>query len=222
MIVLGVIGVVFFGNYRTPGEIDEENITLAILQQLWGRGAWIGYFIVGELLTITSGWLSSIIGEVRERRLSDDRTNDEDEGVSALRYGVTNRRSIPPTSTASVFIKAKHYFTVASHHHSTLRSKTLSLIEHYAQSRPDSSIKKLSSFAYAITGGLLAAQTLIFAKSIVKLLSSSLSGSNGGDSPWRSPLTWWILIVLVVAAVTQVCKFCFVCPAPPPPSLHPQ
>jgi drug/metabolite transporter (DMT)-like permease len=52
VIVLGVVGVVLFGNNRAETEFDTENLTLALLKELWGRKQWIIYFILGEIITL--------------------------------------------------------------------------------------------------------------------------------------------------------------------------
>ena len=43
IVVLGVVGVVGFGNIRRDGGIDQDaNMSLSTLKTLWGRGAWLG------------------------------------------------------------------------------------------------------------------------------------------------------------------------------------
>lgn len=42
-------------------------------------------------------------------------------------------------------------------------------LEKWSQSRPDSTIRKVAGIAWSITGGLLAGQTLVLAKSFVKV-----------------------------------------------------
>lgn len=53
--------------------------------------------------------------------------------------------------------------------HAGLRKGVKRVIEKWAQSKPDSTIRKTAGLCWSITGGLLAGQTLVFAKSAVKV-----------------------------------------------------
>jgi hypothetical protein len=86
-----------------------------------------------------------------------------------------------------------------------LRAVVKRSIERWSQSRPDASIRKLAGFAWAVTGGLLSGETLILAKSGVKLVTSAINKTDPNEAnQFASPLTWMILIVLVISAVAQV------------------
>jgi hypothetical protein len=86
-----------------------------------------------------------------------------------------------------------------------LRAVVKRSIERWSQSRPDASIRKLAGFAWAVTGGLLSGETLILAKSGVKLVTSAINKTDPNEAnQFTSPLTWLIIILLVVCAVAQV------------------
>lgn len=51
-----------------------------------------------------------------------------------------------------------------------LRRIVKKALERWSQSRPDSTIRKAAGLSWSVTGGLLAGQTLVFAKSAVKVL----------------------------------------------------
>lgn len=63
----------------------------------------------------------------------------------------------------------KRWVGVVRKGHSGARKAVKGALERYTQSRPDSSIRKLAGLCWSITGGLLAGQTLVFAKSAVKV-----------------------------------------------------
>jgi hypothetical protein len=153
--------------------------------------------------------VSSVISEIKDRRILDDREDIEGEAsvdvtLSAMRRTQQLRSS--PSTDASIFLKISYSISQLLHRHSTIRYRVLERIEQLTSSKPDSTLKKLAGLFWAISGGLLASQTLIFAKSIVKLLSSAIATGSSEGSPLSSPLTWLILIILVTAAVLQICK----------------
>ncbi|KAF9351928.1 hypothetical protein BGX26_010147 [Mortierella sp. AD094] len=64
----------------------------------------------------------------------------------------------------------------------------------------DLKLRKLVAMIMATTGGLIASQTLLLAKSGIKLITSTLVGQN----QFRDMLSFFILFVLVFTAVLQV------------------
>ncbi|KAM0748537.1 hypothetical protein T439DRAFT_327797 [Meredithblackwellia eburnea MCA 4105] len=198
IIVLGVIGVVLFGNHRTATDFDKEsNLSLSLLKQLWGRSDWIAYLTCLEATTLFSFWISIITHEVCMARVTDERGDADGEREMGMGTGGGGRRKVETGWRARLETLKKHRRIVRDWIKKTLES--------WSQSRPDSSIRKLAGLCWSITGGLLAGQTLVFAKSVVKLVSSAISKSDPNQAnQFTSPLTWLIVILLVIAAVTQI------------------
>lgn len=110
---------------------------------------------------------------------------------------------------ASFMTKVKVWRHDFRRKHGRVRKFVRGYIEAWSQSRPDSSIRKLAGMCWSITGGMLAGQTLILAKSGVKLVTSAINKSDPNEAnQFTSPLSWVIVIMLVVAAVTQI--YCLV------------
>lgn len=157
IIVFGVVGVVLFGNHRTAGEFDKEsNLSLSLLKQIWGRGGWIAYLTCLEAVTLLAFWFSGITHEVCMARVEDEREEAE------LEMGDGGRRKVEQGWRAQLgkvqAIKGR------------LRRIVKKALERWSQSRPDSTIRKAAGLSWSVTGGLLAGQTLVFAKSAVKVL----------------------------------------------------
>jgi hypothetical protein len=63
---------------------------------------------------------------------------------------------------------------------------------------------KLDGLLWGCSAGLLAGQTLIFAKSYVKLVSNGLDHHQGEPKDLAHPLSILILILLILTGVLQV------------------
>ncbi|KAK4050594.1 hypothetical protein OIV83_003320 [Microbotryomycetes sp. JL201] len=211
-IVLGVVGVVVFGNKRDKGEFDKEsNLTLTLLKQLWSRLDWILFFVFLELTTIVFFWVSTVVHDVCMARVTDERgqidSNSPEHDIEEMLDGGGGRRAVLQDASFKTRVEAFRRKLKRSHGH--LRRLLKRVLEHWSQSRPDSSIRQLAGMSWAVTGGVLAGQTLIFAKSGVKasvaLVSSALDHSDpNGASQFASPLSWIIIVLLVITAVAQV------------------
>ena len=218
IIVLGVIGVVLFGNARTATDFDKEsNLSLSLLKEIWGRGDWIAYLTCLEATTALAFWFSCITHEVCMARVEDER-------------GEEGEREMGDGGRKNVAIGWRAYLEKAQAMKGRVRRNIKGALERWSQSRPDSTIRKTAGLCWSLTGGLLAGQTLVFAKSAVKvsscrialscksisdadsdrqLVTSAISHSDPNEAnQFTSPLTWLIVILLVVAAVSQICKTC--------------
>lgn len=196
VIVVGVVGVVVFGNQRAETDFDQEaNLSLDLLKQIWGRCSWIVYFTVLEATTVVFWWISSIVNEVTMDRVLDERGEADADPTDGM-VGRGGRREAAPAGWKGIWVR-------------TLRAKKFARrtikgwIEGWSQSKADMTIRKAGGLAWAITGGVLAGTTLILAKSGVKLVSSAIANTEASN-PIKSPLTWIIVILLVVSAVAQV------------------
>jgi magnesium transporter len=77
-IVLGVVGVVAFGNHREETEFDkEQNLSLSLLKEIWARKEWVGYFTAYCITTAAFFWLSTIVHQVAMARVTDERGDAE-------------------------------------------------------------------------------------------------------------------------------------------------
>lgn len=187
VVIFGVCGIVGFGNLRVSTSQDvENNLDLATLKTLWARGGWIAYFICLELVTITAFRLSSIINAVWTEREELETQVDPDERLSRA----------PVPSGETILQRADRYRRL-------VQFGIKKAIENYTVSKPDIVLRKLSGTAWAVSGGLLAGQTLVFAKSAVKLISTAHSG-HATENQLAHPLSIFIILLLIVAAVVQI------------------
>ena len=187
VVILGVCGIVGFGNLRVSTAQDiENNLDLATLKTLWTRGGWLTYFLCLELVTIVIFRMASIIDRVWMEREALETQADPDARLSRAR--------VPSGET--VLQKADRYRRM-------LQYGIKQGIDRFTVSKPDIVLRKLSGVAWAVCGGLLAGQTLVFAKSAVKLISVQNSG-QATENQLAHPLSIFILLILIVAAVVQI------------------
>ncbi|GAA5883457.1 hypothetical protein JCM3774_005958 [Rhodotorula dairenensis] len=208
-IIVGVLGVVVFGNIRIKTDaIDaESNLSLSLLKEIWGRPGWIVYFVCLEVTTIVLWWLSRIAHEVCMARVIDERgdADADGSGVEAMLEGGGGRRVANPYEGQGFLGKLKSARDAWHVRQGKVRRVIKQALERWSQSRPDASIRQLAAFAWAVTSGLLSGQTLILAKCGVKLVTSAINKTDPNEpNQFTSPLSWLIVILLVVCAVTQV------------------
>ncbi|GAA5915969.1 hypothetical protein JCM5296_000496 [Sporobolomyces johnsonii] len=208
VIILGVVGVVVFGNHRLPSDFDaESNLSLTLLKEIWGRADWIVYLVALEVSTIAVWWFSSIAHQVCMARITDERGDAERDGsgIDAMVGGGGGRRLANPYEGQGFVGRLKSWRDAVRRTHGRLRKTVKGFVERWSQSRPDTSIRKLAGLCWSVTGGMLSGQTLVLAKSAVKLVTSAITKSDPNQSnQFTSPLTWLIVILLVVCAVSQV------------------
>lgn len=174
VIILGVCGVVGFGNLRTT-DGEEENLDLEVLKRLWGRAGWIVYFLALEAVSFLSFWLARIIDAVWTER----------QELETQQY----HRERPGSNESHLqrFNRIRR----------TFRHAVKARIENWSVSKPDLVIRKTAGVAWSVSGGLLAGQTLVFAKSAVKLATAD-------GNQFAHPLSIFIILLLAVAAVVQI------------------
>ena len=69
VIIAGVVGVVGFSNIRSSGDADFEfGLDLDILSSLWGRGPWIAYIVIMEVVVCSLLWLAHIMDQIVKER----------------------------------------------------------------------------------------------------------------------------------------------------------
>ncbi|BGP25889.1 hypothetical protein JCM10295v2_004830 [Rhodotorula toruloides] len=209
VIILGVVGVVVFSNIRkeTPAIDAESNLSLSLLKTIWGRGDWVAYLVMLEVATISLWWLSRIVFEVCQARVLDERGDaDRDEAdLTAMVGGGGGRRVANPYEGEGWVGRVKSWRDGWHIAQGKARTVVKRAVQRWSEPRPDASIRQLSAFSWAVTSGLLSGQTLILAKSGVKLVTSAIQHSDPNEpNQFTSPLTWLIVILLIVCAITQV------------------
>jgi hypothetical protein len=155
VIIAGVVGVIVSGNHRSVESDDvEARLDLHVLQELWAKPAWIGYFVFLECLTILVFWVSHVVQSVWN-----DREATEEDGADLSpeeRYGRRSQRNEKP-----------HGFWARTWaQQNVARDFVKSRVASWADRKPDLTIRRLLGFLWACEAGILAGQTLIFGKSL--------------------------------------------------------
>lgn len=160
--MLGVIGVVIFGNNRTDSDFDKEsNLSLSLLKEIWGRKEWIIYLVFLLAFIAGSFWFSTIVNEVCMGRIEDDRSTSsggggggsrdrEDSGVEGMLDGGGGRRTTGDgTGIVGKFKVLVKDFKIK---HGIFRRFVKRKVEGFAQSRADVTLRKSAGLFWAITG----------------------------------------------------------------------
>ncbi|WAR52022.1 hypothetical protein PtB15_1B461 [Puccinia triticina] len=203
VVILGVVGVIGFGNIRQAGIDEEANMSLSTLEALWARPAWIAHLVLLETITSLVLWLANIGYEVIEekRTFEASRVSREEEDTDVemvLRRGGGRR------SRSGFLARTTGFLAPALSVQQRLRGGLKGAIEKWSLSRADQSMMKLDGLLWGCSAGLLAGQTLIFAKSYVKLVSNGLDHQRGEPKDLAHPLSILILILLILTGVLQV------------------
>lgn len=203
VVILGVVGVIGFGNIRQAGIDEEANMSLSTLQALWARPAWILHLILLETITSLILWLANIGYEIIEEKRSFETSrvsrDEEDTDVEMVL-----RRGGGTKSHSGILARTIHLLSPLLSSQQKLRAWLKNSIERWSMSRADQSMMKLDGLLWGCSAGLLAGQTLIFAKSYVKLVSNGLDHHQGEPKDLAHPLSILILILLILTGVLQV------------------
>lgn len=185
VIILGVVGVVVFSNIRkeTPAIDAESNLSLSLLKTIWGRADWIAYLAMLEVATVALWWLSRIVFEVCQARVLDERgdadRDRDDADLNAMVGGGGGRRVANPYEGEGWVGRAKSWRDAWHKAQGSARAGVKRAVQRWSEPRPDASIRQLSAFCWAVTSGLLSGQTLILAKSGVKVRSVMAAPTDG-------------------------------------------
>ncbi|KNF06893.1 hypothetical protein PSTG_00209 [Puccinia striiformis f. sp. tritici PST-78] len=203
VVILGVVGVIGFGNIRQAGIDEEANMSLSTLEALWARPAWIAHLILLETITSLVLWLANIGYEVIEekRKFEASRVSRDEEDTDVE---MVLRRGGGRMSRSGFTARTMEFISPIISLQQRLRSWLKASIERWSMSRSDQSMMKLDGLLWGCSAGLLAGQTLIFAKSYVKLVSNGLDHQHGEPKDLAHPLSILILILLVLTGVLQV------------------
>ncbi|KAF9953006.1 hypothetical protein BGZ72_005757 [Mortierella alpina] len=173
VVMASVVWVVVFGGMNSSGDL-EDKLTLDDLKLLFARVVFIIYFSI--LNTIIFMFLA--LGMYAYWAIS----LDDESGQ--LRKNM---------KTKLTYLLGTNRFARAS-------GLTLEGDEGLEAEARDQRLKKVVAMIMSACGGLLASETLLLAKSGIKLITSTLAGQNQfGDY-----LSYFILFVLVFTAILQV------------------
>ncbi|KAF8945976.1 hypothetical protein BGZ47_001629 [Haplosporangium gracile] len=172
--MISVIWIVIFGGINSAGTDVEDSLTISELKVLFSRLVFIFYF---SILNITITALLSL-GLYSYWAI----TLDDESGQMRKRM----KTKLTQLLGTNRFARASGLTLVGD---SGLDADV-----------GDVRLKKVVAMIMATCGGLIASQTLLLAKSGVKLITFSLSGHN----QFKDSLSYFILFVLVLTAVLQV------------------
>ncbi|KAF9153257.1 hypothetical protein BG015_003772 [Linnemannia schmuckeri] len=174
VVMISVVWVVIFGGINSAGADIEDSLTIFELKELFSRLVFIFYF---SILNIMIGALLSL-GLYAYWAI----TLDDESGQMRKRM----KTKLTQLLGTNRFARASGLTLVGD---SGLDADV-----------KDVRLKKVVAMIMATCGGLIASQTLLLAKSGIKLITSSISGQN----QFKDSLSYFILFVLVLTAVLQV------------------
>ncbi|KAF9127217.1 hypothetical protein BGW39_006032 [Mortierella sp. 14UC] len=174
VVMISVVWIVVFGGMNSAGADIEDSLTISELKALFSRLVFIFYF---SILNIMIAALLSL-GLYAYWAI----TLDDESGQMRKRMKVKLTQLLGTNRFA--------------------RASGLTLVDDagIGADVKDVRLKKVVAMIMATCGGLIASQTLLLAKSGVKLVTSSFSGQN----QFKDSLSYFILFVLVLTAVLQV------------------
>ncbi|KAF8984746.1 hypothetical protein BGZ46_007117 [Entomortierella lignicola] len=174
IVVMGsVVWIVVFGGMNSGGDV-EDSLTLDDLKALFSRTVFIIYFSI----------LNAII-------------------FSFLALGMYAYWAISLDDESGQLrknMKTKLTKLLGTNRFARASGLTLEGDEGLAAEARDLRLKKVVAMIMSACGGLLASETLLLAKSGVKLITSTLAGQN----QFTDYLSYFILFVLVFTAILQV------------------
>lgn len=206
IVILGVVGVIGFGNIRQAGIDQEANMSLSTLQALWARPPWLLYLGLLEFTTLFTVWLASIAFElVQEKRDTESSSRGVDDDEVDVERVLRRGGGRSAAGTQSHLSSITRFFGPMIVQKDSLRNSLKQIIERWSMTRPDDTLFKLDGLLWGTAAGLLAGQTLVFAKSYVKLITNGFSHDGSGQpEDLAHPLSILICILLVVTSIFQV------------------
>jgi len=165
------------------GVVPEPSHSLEDLIELWKRPAFIIYFSLIELTVI-----SLLVGNrIVEKML---RRNAQASLRTAGSVSDINGTGGNNSSSSSLNLNMRH----SGPYGKLLGGKAFGKLS-------PTKIKTMLGISYGIVGGMLSSQALLFAKSALELLYLTIVE---GQNQFRSPLSWFLVISLITAALLQV------------------
>ncbi|KAF9920899.1 hypothetical protein FBU30_009134 [Linnemannia zychae] len=173
VVMASVIWIVVFGGMNSSGDI-EETMTLTDLKELFARVVFIIYF------SVLNGIIFAFLG------------------LGMYAYWAISLDD--ESGQLRKKMKARLTQLLGTNRFARASGLTLEGDEGLAAEARDQRLRKVVAMIFSACGGLLASETLLLAKSGVKLITSTLAG----DNQFTDNLSYFILFVLVFTAVLQV------------------
>ncbi|KAG6334250.1 hypothetical protein ID866_4841 [Astraeus odoratus] len=184
IVVVGVIGIVAFGNINS-GLSSETNVEH--LTALWRRGGWLAFFFCMSLALFLLLIFTSSLDAVLAAR--SDLNSEPFSGMTARRPPIrrtTFLGKIQDTwSWSMIWVKEK--------------------LEAWTAPQDDKRVAWVLGIGWACCGGGLAGGCLVFAKATVKLLTGSLSHENPGNQFGHLAPIFTIILLAVTAILQIIC-----------------
>lgn len=183
LILLGAIMIGLFGVVPEPSHSLEDLI------ELWKRPAFIIYFSLIELTVVSLLVANRIVERALTRNAkaslaAHHRTGSVSDGAGGGAGSNINNNSL----------------NLNMHHHSGPYGKLLGN-RAFGKLSP-TKIKTILGISYGCVGGMLSSQALLFAKSAIELLYLTIVE---GQNQFENPLSWFLVVALITAALLQVC-----------------
>lgn len=156
------------------GVVPEPSHSLEDLIELWKRPAFIIYFSLIELTVVSLLVGNRIVEGVLKRNAS-------------AHLEVTNSNIINPPYHP-------HQRSYSNRYPRMLGGRSLGKLS-------PTRIKTMLGISYGCVGGMLSSQALLFAKSAIDMLYLTIVESK---NQFENPLSWFLVIALVTAALLQV------------------
>ncbi|KAF9538293.1 hypothetical protein EC957_006941 [Mortierella hygrophila] len=173
VVMASVVWIVVFGGMNSSGDM-EETMTLTDLKMLFARVVFIIYF------SVLNGIIFAFLG------------------LGMYAYWAISLDD--ESGQLRKNMKARLTLLLGTNRFARASGLTLEGDEGLAADARDQRLKKVVAMIFSACGGLLASETLLLAKSGVKLITSTFAG----DNQFTDYLSYFILFVLVFTAILQV------------------
>ncbi|KAF8590987.1 hypothetical protein K439DRAFT_1381430 [Ramaria rubella] len=183
IIVFGVVGIVLFGSINSglQNEIDIQR-----LSSLWARLGWLAFFIFMNIALCILYVCTSQLDAVLAARAD----------ISSVPFSGSGSGQRQPGGSTS-------FFGIIAQKWKATLIWIREWLEHWTAAKSDKQIAWTLGIGWACCGGGLAGGCLVFAKSIVKLISGTLSHQNTGNQ-FGHPAAIITFILLALTAVFQI------------------
>lgn len=181
LILLGAIMIGLFGVVPEPSHSLEDLI------ELWKRPAFIIYFSLIELTVVSLLVANRIVEKVLTRNAqaslaAHQRTGSVSDIGGGGGAGSINNNSLNLDMHSGPYGKL-------------LGNRAFGKLS-------PTKIKTILGISYGCVGGMLSSQALLFAKSAIELLYLTIVE---GQNQFENPLSWFLVVALITAALLQVC-----------------
>ncbi|KAG0027700.1 hypothetical protein BGZ82_008802 [Podila clonocystis] len=184
VVMISVIWIVVFGGMNSSGADVEETLTLPELKALFSRPVFIIYF---SILNVAIAMFLSLGLYAFWAITMDDESGELRKNMKTRLTKLLGTNRFARASGLTLESDAGVRVDVRSD-------------EGVRADASDLRMKKVVAMIMSACGGLLASETLLLAKSGVRLITSSVNGHN----QFQDSLSYFILCILLLTAVLQV------------------